>query len=429
MKDQKKIPQLRFAEFEGEWKRKKIGDISKVKNGFAFKGEFFGERGPYIILTPGNFDVGGGFRYQGSKEKYYTSTDVLEDYILKKGDLLTVMTEQAVGLIGRGLIVPESGLFLHNQRLGLFEVGKKVQKEFLFHYMKTHSLSLKFSKSAAGTKVRHTSVKLIEGIDLSIPSLSEQIRIATFFNSVDKRITLLQKKKAQLEQYKKGVMQKIFSQELRFKDEQGKDFPEWKEFEFGDIYSFVSTNSFSREKLNYHSGKVKNIHYGDIHTKFKSLFRIDKEEVPFVNSDVDLSRISDNNYVQEGDLVIADASENYEDIGKTVEIVNLNGDKVLAGLHTFLAKQQNGDIVEGFGGYMMQSQDVRMQIKRIAQGTKVLGISTGRLGKITLRVPNAPEQQKIANFLSAIDQKIEQVDAQVESTKQFKKGLLQQMFV
>ena len=119
---------------------------------------------------------------------------------------------------------------------------------------------------------------------------------------------------------------------LRFKEFSG----EWEEKKFADIYDFFQTNSFSRALLNYESGDVKNIHYGDIHTKFKSNFFINKEEVPFINTEIDISKIKDENYCQIKDLIIADASEDYNDIGKAIEIIELNGEKLVAGLHTYI---------------------------------------------------------------------------------------------
>lgn len=224
-------------------------------------------------------------------------------------------------------------------------------------------------------------------------------------------------------------MQKLFSRELRFKDDQGNDFPDWEERRLGDFYEFKSTNSLSRDKLNYDGGGVRNIHYGDIHTKFKPAFELLHEQVPFINSDVDLSRISKDKYCQHGDLVIADASEDYNDIGKTIELINLNNEMTLAGLHTLLARLTSKDIHIGFGAFMMACAYVRKQIKIIAQGTKVLGISAGRMTKIKLPVPCPEEQRKITDFLTSIDQKIDLVSTELDQTKTFKKGLLQQMFV
>ncbi|HPK09736.1 MAG TPA: restriction endonuclease subunit S, partial [Saprospiraceae bacterium] len=179
---------------------------------------------------------------------------------------------------------------------------------------------------------------------------------------------------------------------------------EWKIEPLDKVYTFKITNSLSRDKLNYESGEVKNIHYGDIHTKFSILFDITKEEVPFINQDVSIERIDEENYCKEGDIVIADASEDLDDIGKSIEIINLNNEKLLAGLHTFLARRRDTKIKVGFGGYLFKSDDIRKQIKKEAQGAKVLGISKTRISNINIYYPpNPKEQQIIANCLSAAD--------------------------
>lgn len=202
----------------------------------------------------------------------------------------------------------------------------------------------------------------------------------------------------------------------------------WKKEVYGNIYSFNSTNSLSRENLNYVSGSVMNIHYGDIHTKFSTIFNLNREVVPFVNEDIDLSKIKSESYCQEGDLVIADASENYNDIGKTIEIKCLHGKPTIAGLHTFLARPAPNTMAIGFAGYLMQSWSVRKQVMIIAQGTKVLGISTNRLKNITLTIPHYKEQQKIADFLTSVDTKISQLTEKHRLLQEYKKGVMQQIF-
>ena len=118
---------------------------------------------------------------------------------------------------------------------------------------------------------------------------------------------------------------------------------------------FKVTNSFSRENLNYETGNIKNIHYGDIHTKFQTLFDIEKELVPYINGEISLIRISEDYYCQEGDIVFADASEDLNDVGKSIEIVNLNGEKLLSGLHTLLARPNKKYFHKGFNGYLFKS--------------------------------------------------------------------------
>lgn len=211
---------------------------------------------------------------------------------------------------------------------------------------------------------------------------------------------------------------------LRFPEFKG----EWERKKFGEVYTFKVTNSFSRENLNYENGIVKNIHYGDIHTKFPVLFDITKEKVPFINLEINIDRISNENYCLESDLVFADASEDLNDVGKSIEIINVNNEKLLSGLHTLLARQINNSFVVGFGAYLFKSNTIRLQIQKVSQGSKVLSISAGRLSNILISFPTLPEQQKIASFLSLMDTKIAQLNRKKELLQAYKKGIMQKLF-
>lgn len=218
--------------------------------------------------------------------------------------------------------------------------------------------------------------------------------------------------------------EKLLIPKLRFPEFEGN----WKRKKYNEIYTFYTTTSYSRNDLNYDIGEVRNIHYGDIHTKFKTIFNLKNEVVPFINPEIDVSRIKEENYCRVGDLLIADASEDYEDIGKTIEIIDLNSQRVLSGLHTFLARPKKFKMALGFAGFMLQSPQVRKQVKVIAQGTKVLSISTGRLGKINLTLPLLLEQQKIAAFLTAIDSRLHSLENKKSLLEEYKKGIMQQIF-
>ncbi|MCT4318710.1 restriction endonuclease subunit S [Elizabethkingia anophelis] len=211
---------------------------------------------------------------------------------------------------------------------------------------------------------------------------------------------------------------------LRFPGFEG----EWETKKLGEIMDFKVTNSFSRDNLNYENGFVKNIHYGDIHTKYQTLFDIANEVTPYINNEINIHRILEENYCQEGDVIFADASEDLKDVGKSIEVINLNGEKLLSGLHTLLARPQKNIFYLGFNGYLFKSNSVRTQIQKESQGTKVLSISTGRISKIKLSFPNLKEQQKIASFFSLIDQRIATQNKIIEQLETLIKGLREKLF-
>ncbi|MFA7239751.1 MAG: restriction endonuclease subunit S [Sulfuricellaceae bacterium] len=207
------------------------------------------------------------------------------------------------------------------------------------------------------------------------------------------------------------------------------DAGEWKGELFGKVYSFKTTNSLSRDKLNYKQGTVKNIHYGDIHTKFSTLFDIEKENVPYINPTESVEKIRPDSYCIESDMIFADASEDTDDIGKCIEIVSLNNEKLVSGLHTLLARQIEKKLVTGFGGYLFKSNRIREQIKKESQGAKVLGLSGGRLSSISVVYPaDEKEQKKIADCLTSIDEFITAQTQKLDALKTHKKGLMQQLF-
>jgi len=403
IKKNKTSPLLRFPEFEKEWKIERLGNLcSTFKSGSNITAVNIFETGEYPV-------------YGGNGLRGYTNSFTHEGTFV---------------LIGRqgalcGNINKVSGKIFISEHAIAVQGDDSSDTEWLAQKLDYFNLN-RLSESSAQPGL---AVGKLVRLKINIPSFPEQQKIASFLSAVDKKIQQLIRKKDLLESYKKGVMQQLFMREIRFKQDDGKAFPEWEKKNYGDIYNFLSTNSFSRNDLNYEAGTVKNIHYGDIHTKFPNLFHLSKEMVPFINNDKDLSKINSENYCREGDLVIADASEDYKDIGKSIEIIDLNGEKVLAGLHTFLARPNPDLMYKGFSGYLVQTWKFRKQVMTIAQGTKVLGLSTSRMKKLKVEIPSLKEQQKIANFLSGIDKKIEAVSQQITQTQSFKKGLLQQMFV
>jgi type I restriction enzyme S subunit len=202
------------------WDELALSEVCDIKHGYAFEGEFFSAEGDYVLLTPGNFYEAGGYRDRGGKQKYFTG-EIPRDYVLREGDLLVAMTEQAAGLLGSSLLVPESEKFLHNQRLGLVTAKPDVawSNEFFFHVFNTQQVRREIHDSASGVKVRHTSPTKIGDVIVSFPlSLREQEGLVAEFASISaetQRLTrLYERKLAALEELKKSLLHQAFNGEL-----------------------------------------------------------------------------------------------------------------------------------------------------------------------------------------------------------------------
>jgi len=199
------------------WVEKSFSELCDIKHGYAFEGEFFSNEGEYVLLTPGNFYERGGYRDRGEKQKYYMG-EIPRDYVLNEGDLLVAMTEQAAGLLGSPILVPESDKFLHNQRLGLVtkKPGAAWTNEFFFHVFNTQPVRKAIHASASGVKVRHTSPTKIGEVVVAFPtSLPEQKRIVTTLASLTEETQrlarLYERKHAALEALKKSLLHQAFT--------------------------------------------------------------------------------------------------------------------------------------------------------------------------------------------------------------------------
>ncbi|MCZ4319030.1 restriction endonuclease subunit S [Aequorivita viscosa] len=201
---------------------------------------------------------------------------------------------------------------------------------------------------------------------------------------------------------------------------------EWETPRIDEVFDFLSTNSLSRNQLNYEDEEgVFNIHYGDIHATYKQpILDFDNENrVPKINKDIVLSVNTD--FLKDGDLVIADASEDYEGVGEAIELKNINGKKVTSGLHTFAFRDKTNKTAEGFRVYIFRNLLVKKALKTIATGSKVYGISKGNIQKFRIVLPPLPEQQKIATILSTWDRAIAKQKQLIAAKQEFKKGLMQ----
>ena len=171
------------------WERRTLGEVLAVKHGLAFRGEFFGDDGAYVVVTPGNFHESGGFRPKSGPEKYYT-IDPPAEFILAQGDLIVAMTEQAEGLLGSSALVPVGDYYLHNQRIGLvlLEAPELADKLFLYYLFNTRDVRAQLQATATGSKVRHTAPSRIEDVEVLLPPLQTQQLIGSVLSAYDELI-------------------------------------------------------------------------------------------------------------------------------------------------------------------------------------------------------------------------------------------------
>ena len=183
-----------------KWEKIKLGDLFQIKHGWAFKGEYFSNEGELIIVTPGNFFEKGGFRQLAGKEKFYLG-EFPNEFLLKKNDVIIAMTEQGPGLLGSPAIVQSDEKYLHNQRIGLIHEIKidRIDPMFIYRLFFTSGVRNEIFGSATGTKVKHTAPKRIYDIDVNLPPLLTQRKIASILSAYDdliennlKRIKLLE---------------------------------------------------------------------------------------------------------------------------------------------------------------------------------------------------------------------------------------------
>ena len=196
----------------------------------------------------------------------------------------------------------------------------------------------------------------------------------------------------------------------------------WKVVRLGDVFDFLKTYTNSRESLNDYD-EISYIHYGEIHKKYKFYLDFRVASLPKIHQ----SKLGDKpEFIKNGDLVIADASEDYIDIAKSVEIKNLEH-KAVAGLHTFLLRDKGDYFTDGYKGYILYELWVAKELKKKATGISVLGISKSNLLNLKIKLPPLDEQKKIAEILSTWDEAINLTINLIESKKQFKKALMQNL--
>lgn len=408
MKEVKQVPELRFKEFSDEWKITRLKDISQYYNGGSFESDVQ-ESGKYELVTLKSIDTNGNL----ISSKRYIDVEVKT---LTKGTLVMILSEQAPGLLGMTTIIPKNDRYVLNQRIAEIRPNEKIGSFFLS--MAINRNQRYFSKMGAGMKVQNISKPNVENYTFLCPEFPEQQKIATFLTAVDKKISQLQQKKSLLEQYKKGVMQQIFSQELRFKDDDGNEFLDWEEKRLGEIGTTLNGLT-GKTKIDFGAGRP--------YIQYKQIFDSSKIRIESCGL-VKISEGDNQTEVKYGDVFFTTSSETPNEIGTSSVLLD-EVEEMYLNSFCFGFRINREILVPEFSQFLFRSNDFRKKMKPLAQGSTRYNISKSSFVKLKIKAPSIKEQTKIANFLSSIDAKIGLVANQLENTQQFKKGLLQQMFV
>lgn len=283
--------------------------------------------------------------------------------------------------------------------------GITVLNSYLFYVVQSSYFN-QLANISSGSKMPRSDWSTIADSELFFPTLPEQQKIAEFLSAIDAKIDAVKRKRDAFERYKKGLMQQIFCQKIRFKKDDGSDFPEWELLEAGNLFSSVSNKK--------HNGDLPIL---SITQNSGAVLRDD------VGIDIKATLASVNSYkiVEPGDFIISLRS-----FQGGIEYSNVHG--ICSPAYTIMKPKRN--ISDGFYKYFMKSTDF---VKRLS--LTVVGIRDGKqisynaFSELLLPYPSLPEQQKIADFLSSMEAKIDAVTTQVQKLEAFKKGLLQQMFV
>ena len=405
------IPRLRFKEFNDEWKEKKLGDVSDIRDGTHDSPEYINQG--YPLVTSKNISNGKIFfdNVNYISEEDYNSINKRSK--VNKGDLLMGM----IGTIGNLAIVNEEGFAIKN--VALIKEKEILRNKFLIQLLRSDIFYRKLAFLNEGGTQKFISLGNIRNLDFNIPSLQEQQKIADFLSSVDRKIELSEEKLENFREYKKGVMQQIFSQELRFKDENGNDYPEWEENKLGEIGT----------TFNGLSGKTaKDFGVGEKYIPYKNIFdnsKIDINRLEFVS----INENENQNKVEFGDIFFTVSSETPEEVGISSVLLDSLDDSIYLNSFCFGYRLNNKLLyLPHFFRYLLREDIFRKKVLLLAQGSTRYNISKNEMMKILVEIPSLPEQQKIANFLSSIDDKIEHLENELENLKEFKKGLLQQSF-
>ena len=396
------VPKLRFKEFTDKWQKVPLNLFTNIYGGYAFKSEnLLNYKAKYQVIKMGNVNNN---TLNLEKNPSYLNTISQKElpYLLEKNDIILTLT----GTFGKKdfgysyQIKNETNLLL-NQRLAVFKItNSNYSANFLKYILLNNTFLNKFFRFSVGGTGNQANVSIqdIKSFKIPFPKLEEQNKIANFLTTVDKKITNLENTIISLENQKKGLLQQIFSQKLRFKDKNGNNYPNWEKKKLEDIAIFLDNKRKPLEQSERIHGKYP--YYG-------------------------ASGIIDyvNNYIFDEELILL-SEDGANIIDRNYPICYIATGKYWVNNHAHVLKTKS----QYLNKFLCEALE-RLNYNKYNTGTAQPKLNQDVCRKIILSIPCLEEQTKIADFLSAFDRKLDNQKAQLEHWQQIKKGLLQQMFV
>ncbi len=403
------VPKLRFKEFTDEWEEKKLNELSNKIGDGIHSTPNYSDNGEYFFINGNNIKDNKVFINETTKK---IDEEEYNKYKLSlNNNTILISINGTIGNLGyynyEKVILGKS--------CGYINLKDESNKYFLLNLLKTTKIQSYFFQELTGTTIKNLSLQTLKNTIIKLPIFSEQQKIADFLLNIDKKISITEEKLNLFNEYKKGIMQKIFNQELKFKDENGNNYPEWEEKKLKDLTESISNGISLNQNfdgIGYKVTRIETISSG----------KINLEKVGYITTDKNI----DEHKLNIGDLLFSNINS-VEHIGK-IAYIDKNYD-LYHGMN-LLRIVFNKNLCSKYLYYILTERKYKKLFEKLCnKAVSQASINQTELGKIKVYISCLEEQKKIANFLSAIDTKIEKISDELENLKEFKKGLLQQMFV
>jgi type I restriction enzyme S subunit len=400
-------PKLRFKEFDGEWKEKKLTELYQIKNGLNKEKEAFGSGTPIVNYMDVNKNT--SLLLNDIKGKVQLTSSEKERFSVKSNDLFFTRTSETSDEIGLTCtyIGEDTDLAFSGFILKATPINPSINSLFYSYYLRSGNSRKEIIKHSSITTRALTSGTLLSQMSVAYPMKAEQKKIADFFALIDKRVQKQQEKVELLRVQKKGLMQKIFSQEIRFKDEDGGEFPKWNSFLFGNVVSNKS------DKVNPEDGSDLNMC------------------IELANIESGSGRIvKDTNYIDQTSMKnkFSKGSVLFGKLRPYLKKFWFSNSEGMCSTEIWVLSPSVFNLKKKYLYYFIQTEYF-MEFANKSSGSKMPRADWNIISNMKFKIPTIKEQQKISDFFSILDSKIENENNKIESLKKQKKGFMQQMFV